>query len=100
MASELPWLKKKVYHELGWNSYLATIITQFLHEYTFVNWCIKLILQIQVIEDDKRNKGGLFQTGQRGGVPPLVTTNFIAEDLGNQSSSLSLFCVEIEFCFK
>src|SRR5688572_19880793 len=38
--------------------------------------------QIQVIEDDKRNRGGLFQTGQKGLVPPLVTTSYIAEDQG------------------
>ncbi len=38
--------------------------------------------QIQVIEDDKTNRGGLFQTSGRGMVPPLVTTNIITEDQG------------------
>ncbi len=38
---------------------------------------------IQVIEDDKANRGGLFQTGQKGIVPPLITTSIIAEDQGN-----------------
>jgi len=37
------------------------------------------------MEDDRRNRGGLFQTGQKGSVPPLVTTNFIAEDQGTCS---------------
>ena len=41
-----------------------------------------VIVQIQVIEDDKVNRGGLFQTSTRGAVPPLVTTNIIAEDQG------------------
>ena len=42
-----------------------------------------LYFQIQVIEDDKTAKGGLYQTNQRGVAPPLVTTNFICEDQGN-----------------
>ena len=41
-----------------------------------------LLLQIQVVEDDRRNKEGLFETGQRGALPPLVTTDFIVEDRG------------------
>ncbi|XP_062859044.1 protein transport protein Sec24C isoform X2 [Trichomycterus rosablanca] len=41
---------------------------------------------IQVIEDDKANKGSeLFITGVRGQVPPLVTTNFQVKDQGNSS---------------
>ena len=38
--------------------------------------------QIQVIEDDKRNRGGVFETGQRGALPPLVTTDFMVQDTG------------------
>lgn len=51
--------------------------------------CVCLILdanvplQIQVIEDDRRNRGGVFQTNSRGQVPPLVTTDFHTEDAGN-----------------
>jgi len=38
--------------------------------------------QIQVMEDDKRSRCGVFQTGQKGTVPPLVTTDFVVEDQG------------------
>ncbi|RUS83129.1 hypothetical protein EGW08_009118 [Elysia chlorotica] len=38
---------------------------------------------IQVIEDDKRTRSGVFQTNARGSVPPLVTTNFTTQDQGN-----------------
>lgn len=38
---------------------------------------------IQVIEDDRVNRGGIFVTDSRGKVPPLVTTPFICEDAGN-----------------
>ncbi|KAL3875828.1 hypothetical protein ACJMK2_033741 [Sinanodonta woodiana] len=38
---------------------------------------------IQVIEDDRRNRGGTFQTSAKGGMPPLVTTDFITQDQGN-----------------
>jgi len=38
---------------------------------------------IQVIEDDKRNRGGVFSTATRGSVPPLVTTKFVTQDQGN-----------------
>ncbi|XP_053392421.1 protein transport protein Sec24C-like [Mercenaria mercenaria] len=38
---------------------------------------------IQVIEDDKRNRSGIFSTATKGGVPPLVTTQFITQDQGN-----------------
>jgi len=34
------------------------------------------------MEDDKRNRCGIFQTGQKGGIPPLVTTDFVVEDQG------------------
>jgi len=34
------------------------------------------------MEDDKRNRSGLFQTGQKGTVPPLITTDFVVEDQG------------------
>ncbi|KAM4703410.1 protein transport protein Sec24C isoform 2-T2 [Rhinophrynus dorsalis] len=41
---------------------------------------------IQVIEDDRNNRGSEpFITGQRGQVPPLVTTNFLVKDQGNAS---------------
>ncbi|XP_058262296.1 protein transport protein Sec24C isoform X2 [Hemibagrus wyckioides] len=41
---------------------------------------------IQVIEDDKVNKGSEpFVTGVRGQAPPLVTTNFHVKDQGNAS---------------
>ncbi|XP_051523292.1 protein transport protein Sec24C isoform X4 [Myxocyprinus asiaticus] len=41
---------------------------------------------IQVIEDDKANKGNEpFTTGVRGQAPPLVTTNFQVRDQGNAS---------------
>ncbi|XP_053168134.1 protein transport protein Sec24C isoform X2 [Hemicordylus capensis] len=41
---------------------------------------------IQVIEDDKNNRGSEpFVTGVRGQVPPLVTTNFLVKDQGNAS---------------
>ncbi|XP_030629651.1 protein transport protein Sec24C isoform X1 [Chanos chanos] len=41
---------------------------------------------IQVIEDDKANKGSdPFVTGVRGQAPPLVTTNFQVKDQGNAS---------------
>lgn len=35
-----------------------------------------------MIEDDKRNRSGFYQTGTKGSVPPLVTTNFITQDQG------------------
>ncbi|XP_053442067.1 protein transport protein Sec24C isoform X1 [Nycticebus coucang] len=41
---------------------------------------------IQVIEDDRNNRGTEpFITGVRGQVPPLVTTNFLVKDQGNAS---------------
>uniref|UniRef100_A0A6I8RLE1 SEC24 homolog C, COPII coat complex component n=1 Tax=Xenopus tropicalis TaxID=8364 RepID=A0A6I8RLE1_XENTR len=41
---------------------------------------------IQVIEDDKNNRGSEpFITGQRGQVPPLITTNVLVKDQGNTS---------------
>ncbi|XP_030654240.1 protein transport protein Sec24C isoform X1 [Nomascus leucogenys] len=41
---------------------------------------------IQVIEDDRNNRGAEpFVTGVRGQVPPLVTTNFLVKDQGNAS---------------
>uniref|UniRef100_A0A4W3GVS5 SEC24 homolog C, COPII coat complex component n=1 Tax=Callorhinchus milii TaxID=7868 RepID=A0A4W3GVS5_CALMI len=48
-----------------------------------VGRCISLI---QVIEDDKANRGSEpFTTGVRGQVPPLVTTDFVVKDQGNAS---------------
>jgi len=47
------------------------------------------------MEDDKRNRCGVFQTGQKGAVPPLVTTDFVVEDQGTFSG-----CVHIHrVCF-
>lgn len=44
---------------------------------------MSLLLQIQVIEDDKANKANEpFITGVRGQAPPLVTTNFHVKDQG------------------
>lgn len=41
---------------------------------------------IQVIEDDRSNRGSEpYVTGVRGQVPPLVTTNFLVKDQGNAS---------------
>ncbi|KAJ8008271.1 hypothetical protein DPEC_G00103070 [Dallia pectoralis] len=40
----------------------------------------------QVIEDDQAKRGGqMYATNARGQVPPLVTTNFTAQDQGNAS---------------
>ena len=47
--------------------------------------------QIQVMEDDKRTRCGVFQTGQKGTVPPLVTTDFVVEDTGYLSYSYHIF---------
>ena len=50
-------------------------------------------LQIQVIEDDRNNRGSEpFVTGARGQVPPLVTTNFLVKDQGEKGINSSL-CV-------
>ena len=38
-----------------------------------------------MIEDDKRTRSGDHFTGERGGVPPLVTTEFTVTDQGNAS---------------
>lgn len=46
---------------------------------------LPLLSQIQVIEDDKTNKGSEpFVTGVRGQAPPLVTTNFHVKDQGKR----------------
>lgn len=42
---------------------------------------------LQVIEDDKRNRSGVFSTAVKGAVPPLVTTPFITQDQGNCNPS-------------
>lgn len=46
-------------------------------------------IQIQVIEDDRKHRSGLFQSTPRGAVPPLVTTPFVCEDQGSSSFFLS-----------
>ena len=38
---------------------------------------------IYVMEDDQKNNGGDFATKEKGQVPPLVTTKFVAQDHGN-----------------
>lgn len=38
---------------------------------------------IQVMEDDMKTRSGPFATGQKGLVPPLVTTTFVTQDQGN-----------------
>ncbi|KAJ9591698.1 hypothetical protein L9F63_001785, partial [Diploptera punctata] len=40
---------------------------------------------IQVMQDDQRNRSGIFYTNQKGLVPPLVTTQFVTQDQGNAS---------------
>jgi protein transport protein SEC24 len=37
------------------------------------------------MQDDQRNRSGIFYTNQKGLVPPLVTTDFITQDQGNAS---------------
>jgi hypothetical protein len=44
-----------------------------------------LTFQIQVVQDDQRNRSGIFFTNHKGLVPPLVTTNFLTQDQGNAS---------------
>ncbi|XP_018325485.1 protein transport protein Sec24C isoform X2 [Agrilus planipennis] len=40
---------------------------------------------IQVMQDDQKNRSGVFCTNQKGLVPPLVTTKFVVQDQGNAS---------------
>ena len=47
-------------------------------------------LQIQVIEDDRRNRSGPFQANQKGILPPLVTTQFITQDQGMNTSKINI----------
>ena len=41
-----------------------------------------------MIQDDQRSRGGVFETGQRGSVPPLVTTDYTVQDRGHASPRL------------
>ena len=60
-----------------------------LHSCHFIHFTSSL--QIQVIEDDRNNRGSEpFVTGVRGQVPPLVTTNFLVKDQGEKGSNSSL----------
>lgn len=66
---------------------LFTVLEIFLFYSTWkpslqiIAWCFPS--QIQVIEDDRNNRGSEpFVTGVRGQVPPLVTTNFLVKDQG------------------
>lgn len=47
-----------------------------------------MIPQIQVIEDDKRNRAGIYQTNLKGSAPPLVTTKFTTQDQGEKYVAL------------
>ncbi|KAI0237798.1 Protein transport protein Sec24C [Lamellibrachia satsuma] len=38
---------------------------------------------IQVVEDDRKNRSGVFQSTPQSSDPPLVTTDFYTEDQGN-----------------
>jgi len=51
----------------------------------------KMKHQIQVMEDDKKSRCGVFHTGQKGAIPPLVTTDFVVEDQGILFSCLFVF---------
>lgn len=54
-------------------------------------------LQIQVIEDDRNNRGSEpFVTGVRGQVPPLVTTNFLVKDQGERNFNVC-FLMAVNF---
>lgn len=37
------------------------------------------------MQEDQQSRGGIFQTNQRGLLPPLVTTKFQVDDQGNSS---------------
>jgi len=37
------------------------------------------------MQEDQQTRSGVFQTSLKGQLPPLVTTNFTVEDLGNAS---------------
>ena len=37
------------------------------------------------MQEDQQTRGGVFQTNQKGLLPPLVTTKFTVEDHGNAS---------------
>lgn len=41
--------------------------------------------RVQVMQDDRDARSGIFKTDQRGGMPPLVTTPFSVHDCGNSS---------------
>ena len=52
-----------------------------------------MTLQIQVIEDDRRNRSGPFQANQKGILPPLVTTQFTTQDQGKNTSKISIMTI-------
>ena len=52
-----------------------------------------MTLQIQVIEDDRRNRSGPFQANQKGILPPLVTTQFTTQDQGKNTSEISIMTI-------
>lgn len=43
---------------------------------------------IQVMADNQRSNGGVFETNQPGLLPPLVTTKFVVHDQGNTNPRL------------
>lgn len=47
-------------------------------------------LQIQVIEDDRRNRSGPFHANQKGILPPLVTTQFTTQDQGMNACEINI----------
>lgn len=67
-------------HEVVFGKFFVLV----LQSGTAFSFIISLFfLQIQVIEDDRNNRGSEpFVTGVRGQVPPLVTTNFLVKDQG------------------
>uniref|UniRef100_A0A452IXM4 Uncharacterized protein n=1 Tax=Gopherus agassizii TaxID=38772 RepID=A0A452IXM4_9SAUR len=66
---------------------MLTTILKEIHSLPYsMFFSLLLILQIQVIENDKASRGGqIYATNIRGQVPPLVTTDCVIQDQGNAS---------------
>lgn len=72
-------------HEVVFGKFFVLVLQSGLplSWYCFFFYHLTFFLQIQVIEDDRNNRGSEpFVTGVRGQVPPLVTTNFLVKDQG------------------
>lgn len=96
-------------HEVFLGKLLVSVL-QFQPSFLLVFWdlvpappppphtsLISLSLQIQVIEDDRNNRGSEpFVTGVRGQVPPLVTTNFLVKDQGEKGINSSLWGLSLQ----